>query len=302
MRTGGSRPPDRGPVPKPPVRAAEAAAIAIRSIISGGTLFEVVHGFGGVSSEHAPDPDAEAVEGGDAVVASPFGFDIVIEEEFIEFPWRAGMKRAVVALAATYVLVTAIAAASGVSDGPVVGTLVYLGLVVYGLHNIPVAPGEVPGVLEPVAERVVEYPLLRGFVLTGPEHGDPVGHVLAIASGQSESIGHIEALPADPTVPIAVYAAVPMVVLVATGFEFALRYWDEVTVDSVVEVGRFGAAVGAGYVLVLFVGTFFLTSVGLTGVVMPDRYVTLVFGFVYPAVFATVGALLVYAQQEWPGE
>jgi hypothetical protein len=38
--------------------------------------------------------------------------------------------------------------------------------------------------------------------------------------------------------------------------------------------------------------------VGLRGVVLPDRYLTVILGFAYPAVFATVGALLVYVQQE----
>jgi hypothetical protein len=252
-----------------------------------------------MSSEHASDVDPEAVEEDSAAVLfSVFGFDVVLEEAFVSFPWRAGLKRGPVALAVTFVLVFAVAAASGVSGGTIAGTVVYLALIVYGLHGIPVVGGQVPGFLEGVAGPLLDIPVLRGLTLTGPNHGDPVGHLLATLGGRTEAVGHINALPADPSVPIAVYAAIPAVVLVGVGAEFALRYWREVTVDSVAEVARFGAAVAAGYVLVLFVGSFFVTMVGLRGVVLPDRYLTVILGFAYPAVFATVGGLLVYVQQE----
>jgi len=252
-----------------------------------------------MSSEHASDVDPEPVEDDTAAVLfSVFGFDVVLEEAFVSFPWRAGLKRGPIALVITFALVFAVAAASGVSGGTVAGTAVYLALVVYGLHGIPVVGGQVPGFLEGVAGPLLEVPVLRGLVLTGPNHADPIGHLLATLAGETGSIGHINALPADPTVPIAVYAAIPAVVLVGVGAEFALRYWRDVTVDSVAEVARFGAAVAAGYVLVLFVGSFFLTMVGVRGLVLPDRYLTVILGFAYPAVFATVGGLLVYAQQE----
>jgi hypothetical protein len=252
-----------------------------------------------MSSKHASDVDPEAVEEDTAAVLfSVFGFDIVLEEAFVSFPWRAGLKRGPIAVLTTFVLVFAVAAASGVSGGTIAGTVVYLALIVYGLHGIPVVGGQVPGFLEGVASPLLEIPLLRGLVMTGPNHADPVGHLLATVGGETTSIGHINALPADPSVPIAVYAAIPAVVLVGVGAEFALRYWQDVTVDSVAEVARFGAAVAAGYVLVLFVGSFFVSMVGLRGVVLPDRYLTIILGFAYPAVFATVGGLLVYAQQE----
>ena len=252
-----------------------------------------------MSSEHASDVEPEAVDDeAAAVLFTVFGFDVVLEEEFVSFPWRAGLKRGPVAVLASYVLVLAIAAGSGVSGGTVAGTLAYLAVVLYGLHGIPVVGTEIPGVLEGVADLVVEIPLLRGFVLTGANHGDPLGHVVATLTSDAASVGHIDPLPVDPSVPIEVYAAVPAVVLVAVGAEFALRYWEAATVDSVAEVARFGAAVAAGYVLVLFAGTFFVSMVGLRGVVIPDRYLALVVGFGYPAIFATVGALVVYVQQE----
>jgi len=252
-----------------------------------------------MSSEHASDVDPEAVEEDTtAVLFSVFGFDVVLEEAFVSFPWRAGLKRGPVAALTTFVLVFAVAAASGVSGGTIAGTAAYLALIVYGLHGIPVVGGQVPGFLEGVAGPLLDIPLFRGVVMTGPNHADPVGHLLATLGGETESIGHINALPADPSVPIAVYAAIPALVLVGIGAEFALRYWQDVVIDSVAEVARFGAAVAAGYALVLFAGSFFVTMVGLRGVVLPDRYLTIILGFAYPAVFATVGGLLVYAQQE----
>lgn len=252
-----------------------------------------------MSSEHASDVEPEAVEeDAAAVLFTVFGFDIVLEEEFVSFPWRAGLKRGPVAVVVSYAFVLLVAAASGVSGGTIAGTAAYLAVVLYGLHGIPVVGTDIPGVLAGVSDLVVDIPLLRGFVLGGTDHGDPIGHMIATLTGDPASVGHIDPLPADPSVPIEVYAAIPALVLVVVGAEFALRYWGEATVDSVAEVGRFGAAVAAGYVLVLVAGTFFVSMVGLRGVVIPDRYLTLVVGFGYPAIFATVGALLVYAQQE----
>lgn len=277
-----------------------------------------------MSSEHAPDVDPAVAEGdadvpnadvsdadavedrNDRVFVTVFGFDVVLEEEFVEFPWRAGLLRAPAAALVTFLLVLLVAAGSGVSGGTVAGTLAYVAVIGYGLHQIPVVQGEIPEFLPSAAHDIAAIPFLRGFVLTGPNHGNPLRHVIDIASGKTASIGHVNPLPADPTVPIEVYLAIPVVVLVATGYEFALRYWDDVTVDTVLEVGRFGAAVAAGYVLVLFAGTFFVTIVGAAGsfgqqaaVVLPDRYLTVVFGAVYPALFASLGALLVYAQKRW---
>jgi len=255
-----------------------------------------------MSSEHASEVETEAVEeDATAVLFSVFGFDVVLEEEFVSFPWRAGLKRGPAALVATYVLVLVIAAVSGVEGGNVAGTVIYLALIVYGLHGIPVVAGEVPGFLEGISGTFLEIPLLRGVVMTGPNHGDPVGHLLDTLGGETATTGHIDPLPADPSVPIAVYAAIPALVLVAVGAEFALRYWDDVTVDGPAEVVRFGAAVGAGYVCLLFLGTFLVSMASLRGVVLPDRYLTVVLGFGYPAVFATVGGLGVYVQQELLG-
>jgi len=252
-----------------------------------------------MSSEHASEVDPEAVEEeAAAVLFTVFGFDVVLEEEFVSFPWRAGLKRGVIALLVSYALVFVVSAASGVSGGTIAGTAAYLAVVLYGLHGIPVTGTEIPGFLSGVADLVVDIPLLRGFVLTGTNHGDPLGHMVATLTSDPLTAGHIDPLPAAPSVPIQVYAAIPVLVCVAVGAEFALRYWGEATVDSVTEVARFGAAVAAGYVLVLFVGTFFVSMVGLRDVVIPDRYLTLVVGFGYPAILATVGALLVYVQQE----
>jgi len=248
--------------------------------------------------------ESEAAEGGDEsggdLVVLIGGYEIVIEEAFVEFPWRAGIKRGPIAFGVVFVCVALLAAlGGGFGGGTVAGTVAYLLLVIYGLHLIPVVRGSTPEFLQPVAEWLIDIPYLRGFVLYGSDHGRPIRHVSDILAGKTRDIGHINPLPASPNIPIEVYAAVPALVLVAVGAEFALRYWDDVIVDSPIEVPRFGAAVGVGYLLVLFVGSFFVSEVGALGVAVPDRYLTVVFGFVYPAVFATIGATLVYVQQEY---
>jgi len=257
----------------------------------------------GVTRDHRTDGGAaqstDATDEGDAVVLTRvFGYDVVLERDFVEFPWRQGIVRGPVAAVVVYVLVFALAALGGsVRWGDIGTTLSYMAFVVYGLHNIPAARGRIPEILEPVATDIVTVPALRGTVLVGPNHGNPFTHLFDIATGKTESIGHINVLPTDPTVPLVVYGAIPLLVFTAVGVEYALRYWDEATVDSPVEVGRFGAAVGLGYAATLFVGTLFLTQVGLFSRLILDRYMTVVFGFVYPAAVVSVGALLVYYQQ-----
>jgi len=277
--------------------------VAIRSVTVAGTLFEEVVTCSGVRRDHRTDgggtQSTDAADESDAVVLTRvFGYDVVLEREFVEFPWRAGVVRGPVAAVVVYVLVFALAVvAGGVQGDNIATTLSYMAFVVYGLHNIPAARGRIPEVLEPVATDIVTIPSLRGTVLVGPNHGNPFTHLFDIATGKTESIGHINVLPTDPTVPLVVYGAIPLLVFTAVGVEYALRYWDEATVDSPVEVGRFGAAVGLGYVATLFVGTFLITQVGLLSVLILDRYMTVVFGFVYPALVVSIGALLVYYQQ-----
>ncbi|MEF8852860.1 MAG: hypothetical protein V5A44_06015 [Haloarculaceae archaeon] len=60
-----------------------------------------------MSSEHASDVEPEAVdEDAAAVLFTVFGFDVVLERAFVSFPWRAGLKRGVVAVLVSYVLVS----------------------------------------------------------------------------------------------------------------------------------------------------------------------------------------------------
>jgi hypothetical protein len=233
---------------------------------------------------------------GDRTV-SVLGVDIVVEEAFATFPWRAGMLRAPLAVGLTVLGVFLVAFVNGFGDGSLLAALVYVVLVVYGLHNIPVMQAAVPGFLEGVAETLIGIPYLRGFVLYGRGHGNPPQHVFDILTGKTESIGHFTILPSNPEIPLVVYGAIPMVVLVAVGYEFAASYWDEVTIDSGLEVFRFGVAIALGYAAVLFVGTFFVSQVTMFGVLIPDRYMTLIFGLGYPFIFASVGAGLVYVQR-----
>jgi len=94
-----------------------------------------------------------------------------------------------------------------------------------------------------------------------------------------------------------------VVVLVAAGWEFAVTHWDEAATDSPVEVTRFGLALAVGYVAAMLLGTVLVTvqmasplQPGTLFTVLPDRYLTAVFGFVYPAVLGSVGAGIVYVQ------
>ena len=96
---------------------------------------------------------------------------------------------------------------------------------------------------------------------------------------------------------------VPVVVLVAAGWEFAVTHWDEAATDSPVGVTRFGLALAVGYVAAMLLGTVLVTvqmasplQSGTLFTVPPDRYLTAVFGFVYPAVLGSVGAGIVYVQ------
>jgi len=238
------------------------------------------------------------------VLASVGGYDVVVEPDLVEFPWRAGMKRAVAAFGVTFVLVFLLAAVGGFGSGPLVDRFALLGIIVYQFHHVAAATGTVPGAVEPAANAVVGVPVLgralRGLFVTGTGHGDPT-HLLDILAGEEATIGHTDlAARSAGDIPIVVYYAIPPLVLAFAGFEFASTHWEEAVVESPVEVTRFGAAVGAGYLLVLLVGTvpftveMTSTLAARTFVVHPDRYMVLLFGFVYPAFWATVGAGVVY--------
>ena len=221
----------------------------IRSITPAGILFPVFTGSNRVSHEHTADGGDDA--DGDRAV-SVLGVAVVIEEDFVAFPWRAGFVRGPVAFGVTGLLVLLVASLGGLGTGPLVDQLSLVGLVVYNAHNVPAATGLVPGAVTPVAEAVV---------------------------------------------------GVPVVVLVAAGWEFAVTHWDEAATDSPVEVTRFGLALAVGYVAAMLLGTVLVTvqmasplQPGTLFTVLPDRYLTAVFGFVYPAVLGSVGAGIVYVQ------
>lgn len=260
---------------------------------------------------------AERADGGTADgnsgdrVVSVFGTDIVLEEDFVTFPWRAGMRRAPLAFLATFGAVFLLVAIGGAGEGPFVDWFSLLGIVVYNAHSVPAATGQVPEAVAPVAETLIGVPVLgralRGLFVVGPEHGQPVGHFLDVLGGESGEIGHVNFVQrqTETAVPPIVYYLVPVGVLVTAGYEFAASYWDRAATDSVLEVARFGLAIGVGYVVTMLLGTVLLTVEmvspivpGQSYLVLPDRYLTLVFGFVYPAVLATLGAGVVYVRRE----
>lgn len=256
----------------------------------------------------------EEESAGDRVV-SVAGTDVVIEEDLIAFPWRAGIRRAPAAFGATLLaLLALIAATGGLGDVPVADQLASVGVVAYNAHNIHAAVGNVPGFLMPAVEVVSKesaiFRPLRGLFTVGTDHGKPLDHLLGILSGETGAIGHVNLIEqqGDTTIPKPVYYLLPIGVLVATGYEFAARYWDQAATDSPLEVVRFGVAIGIGYVATLLVGTLPFTLemqsalVQGTFLVFPDRFMVVIFGFFYPAVFASLGAGIVYLRGGPAGE
>lgn len=245
-----------------------------------------------MSHEHTADGGDDA--DGDRAV-SVLGVAVVIEEDFVAFPWRAGFVRGPVAFGVTGLLVLLVASLGGLGTGPLVDQLSLVGLVVYNAHNVPAATGLVPGAVTPVAEAVVGVPVLgralRGLFVVGQNHAAPASHVLDVFGGKSGTIGHVNFIAQQDQTEV------------PAGWEFAVTHWDEAATDSPVEVTRFGLALAVGYAAAMLLGTVLVTvqmasplQPGTLFTVLPDRYLTAVFGFVYPAVLGSVGAGIVYVQ------
>lgn len=252
----------------------------------------------------------EDASGGDGDrVVSILGVDVVVEEEFLSFPWRAGLWRAPVAFVVVFALVVVLALVGGLAERDLADQVALLGLITYNAHNVAVTSGSVPGLLQPVAEPLSGvtgvWRLVRGLFVVGFEHADPLGHLVRIVSGESEAANHTNFLEGqrDPDVPLVLYYLVPVSVLVGVGYEYASSHWEAATTDSPLEVVRFGIAIALGYVAMLLVGSVVFTlaiASPLFGalLVFPDRYLVVVFGFAYPAIFASLGAGIVYVQRE----
>lgn len=318
-----------------------------------------------MSSEHAGADGADEPSEGDRVV-DLLGLEVVIEEDFVTFPWRAGVARAPVAFALAYATVALLSAVASLGSVSVVGSLAVLGvavafvalvahlvglgsdatrvhgvgsvaallsmvlvltwatrsgaipfedqlailgIVTYNTHHVHAATGLVPESFAPVADPVLALPvvgrLLQGLFAVGQNHAAPVAHFLDVAAGETGTIGHVNLIEQQETsVPKLLYYLVPVGVLGGVGYEFARTHWENAATDSVLEMSRFGIAVGLGYVGTLLAGTVVFTYHGQSPLnpqvftVMPDRYVTLVFGFVYPAILVSLGATVVYLQRE----
>lgn len=254
----------------------------------------------------------EARTGEDAAegrTVSVLGAEVVVEEEFVTFPWRAGMARAPAAYVAVFVLTALVAAVGGFGSGSLPQRFALLGLVVFNVHNIPVTTGAVPQLLVPIAEPLISIPglggLLRGLFTFGQGHAAPLSHVADIFAGKTGAIGHGNIIANQQStggtdVPTILYYLLPPLALVGAGYEFADNHWEAATTDTFAEVARFGVAVAAGYVVVLLVASVLFTLVtGIAGpvTVLADRYLLVVFGFAYPTIFATLGAGVVYLRR-----
>jgi len=136
-------------------------------------------------------------------------------------------------------------------DGGLFGVLTLLAFVFYSAHNVPV---EVAGM-------------------------DRIDWLVQTASPSTP----------EPAVPVVVFYAIPVVVLLGASLVVAVR-----VVDRAQDPTRVGAGVLAfvvGYWLAMVAGTFVFTSEsifdGPARLVLTDAAV---FGFVYPLVFGTIGA------------
>lgn len=182
--------------------------------------------------------------------------DSVVADEIAE---RAeGLRWAVLALAGVgaYLVgygLTVLIAVVGPSDtqvGP--GTLLnQMGFVFYSAHNVPL---DVSGI------------------------------------GRMDWLG-VAARPdtPEPSVPVLVFYAVPVVVLLAVGLVVAFRLVERT--DDPVQVGVAVVAVAASYAVAMIAGTFVFTSQSVFG--GPARLSledAVLFGLAYPVVFATFGA------------
>lgn len=254
---------------------------------------------------------AEATTGDgepDERTVSVLGTEVVLEEAFVAFPWRAGMARAPATFVAVFVVTTLLASIGGFGEGTLQKRFALLGIAVFSAHNIPAATGAVPEILAPIAEPVVGLPgigaLLRGLFTFGAGHAAPIDHFGGILAGETDTIGHLNIIEqqGQTIVPAIIYYLLPPLALFGAGYEFADSYWAEATTESATEVVRFGLAIAMGYLVVLLVGSVLFTTVlfsPLTGAVtiLPDRYLLVVFGLAYPTIFGSLGAAVVYVQR-----
>ena len=260
-----------------------------------------------MTAEHAEEPAGEGTESGERTV-SVLGMEVVLEEMFVDFPWRAGMVRAAVAFVAVFAATGLLAVVGGFGSGSLGRRFSLLGLVVFNTHNIPATVGAVPNAFAPVVEPITGvtgvWRLLRGLFTYGTGHAAPLSHFGGIIGGETADIGHLSLIEqqSETDVPTLIYYLLPPLALAGVGYEFADNYWAETTTEALAEVARFGVAVAAGYLAVLLVGSVVFSAVlfsPLSGdvTVLPDRYLVVVFGFAYPAIFATLGASVVYLQR-----
>ena len=172
-----------------------------------------------------------------------------------DFAWPRVVATGIGAFLAGYLLtVLVIVLGPGSVSGDPWGVLVLIAFVFYSAHNVPA-----------VVDGTVEVSYLQYVA----QPSTPV-----------------------PSVPVVVYYAVPLVVLLATGAVVASRYGDDAgrPVDGVLA----GLGASVGYVAVAAAGTFiFRTPALFGGVSRLDLGATATYGFAYPLVFVTFAAVLV---------
>lgn len=152
---------------------------------------------------------------------------------------------------------------------------------------------------------VTGYVVTALVVLVGPSRtaSDPVAVILQLGlifysahlvpanlSGGDRFnwLQDVMASPADPNVPVIVFYAIPMVLLVVTGI-LAVRAYATNRLDP--RQMLFSVAfVAGGYGLMAVLGTFVIEASLQGQTARPDLFLAAVFGLAFPLVFGAIGA------------
>lgn len=106
--------------------------------------------------------------------------------------------------------------------------------------------------------------------------------------GQFDWLSTVAANPGDPAVPLIVFYAIPMVLLIASAV-LAIRTY---TTDRLDPREVLGAVVflAIGYAVMAVLGTFLVQARLQDQTASPDLFLAAVFGLLYPLIFGAIGA------------
>lgn len=184
----------------------------------------------------------------------------IFDEDLRTFPWlrAAGIGLATLALQYAVIASLFLVGPATISLDSLRDQLVVYGFLVYNTHFVTVITRSVSGAFEPQSQNVV----------------------LA---------------QTDPTIPIAVYLALPVVTLLAAG---AFLAWsrERPAEGLLTEIALVTTGLSVSYLLVALLGRFaFVRQAALgngagVGIAKPSLFLTLFLMLLYPAVFGGLGA------------